>query len=81
MFHSSCFRNNIYIQHARRLFPLKLTMKDTIEWGYNTEKEGSDWTVLDKNIENNEIDDKKIGFEGTPDPKTGYYCVSLFILT
>jgi hypothetical protein len=51
-------------------------MKDTIEWGYQTEN-GSDWILVDKAIED-EIEDieKKIGFEGTPDPKTGYYCVS-----
>jgi hypothetical protein len=61
--------------HARRLFPLKVSPKDKVEWAL---KEGKDWKIVDKAVlEGSELPsgiEKLIGFEGKPDPGTGYYC-------
>lgn len=73
----------LFVQkHAIRLYPLKISNKVTLQWAY---AEGGDddttWIAVDKSI----LDDsptsvpdgieKMIGFEGTPDPATGFYCV------
>jgi hypothetical protein len=76
----------VFYQHAKRLYPLKVSSKKALEWGYcaTLEKEGdesstSSWTVVDKSVlEASPLPEgleKMIGFEGTPDPATGYYCV------
>jgi hypothetical protein len=50
--------------------------KDTIEWGFRSST-NDDWVIVDKSVLN-DMDiksiDKRMGFEGKPDPKTGYYC-------
>lgn len=64
------------LQHARRLFPLQLSTKDKIEWAY-WDAEGDDWVIVDKSLLDDSIPDgleKMIGFEGRPDPASGYYC-------
>ncbi|CAB9522139.1 expressed unknown protein [Seminavis robusta] len=63
-------------EHARRLFPLQVSTKDKIEWAY-WDAEGQDWIIVDKSVLEGDIPDgleKLIGFEGRPDPATGYYC-------
>jgi hypothetical protein len=65
-------------QHARRLFPTKVSTKDTVEWAYWNDSE--DWNVVDKSVvESAQVSadfekGKVIGFEGRPDPASGYYC-------
>lgn len=42
--------------------------------------DSEEWVVVDKSIDVPDKEsqiDRKIGFEGTPDPNTGYYCVSI----
>jgi hypothetical protein len=53
--------------------------KKTLEWGYYKD-DGEEWVVVDKSVlddESNQTDglEKLIGFEGRPDPATGFYCV------
>lgn len=76
------------MQHARRLYPLQVSPKDKIDWGVKeTSSSSSDsedvWFVVDKSILEEESSsdisvpdalEKLIGFEGTPDPASGYYC-------
>lgn len=64
--------------HAKRLFPLKVLQKDKVEWAYwneNDESEGV-WAGVDKSVldEAPAAIEKQIGFEGRPDPTTGFYC-------
>lgn len=43
-----------------------------MEWAF---KSSEKWVVVDKIIEGDVAGiEKLIGFEGTPDPSTGYYC-------
>ena len=55
-----------------------MTAKKTLEWGY-FDAENEEWTVVDKSILDEitlpEGIDKMIGFEGKPDPATGFYCI------
>lgn len=64
--------------HAHRLYPLQVSAKDKIQWAYweGTDDDGS-WTVVDKKAVEGAPDgiEKQIGFEGRPDPATGFYCV------
>lgn len=72
-------------QHAKRLFPLKVSAKDRIEWAYRPaaaageagDDAAAEWTVLDKSAGSAAVDgiEKKVGFEGTADPSSGYYCL------
>jgi hypothetical protein len=72
------------VQHAKRLYPLQVSPKDTLEWGYRNvdAKDGDggsevEWSVADKSaLEGVDAKglDRRIGFEGTADPSTGYYC-------
>lgn len=67
-------------EHACRLFPLQVTQRDEVIWAF-WDEESNEWIVVDKSvIENNTNNipasvEKMIGFEGRPDPSTGYYCV------
>jgi hypothetical protein len=61
------------------LYPLQISNKKTLEWGYYQEND-EEWKIVDKSIldeESNQLDglEKLIGFEGRPDPSTGFYCV------
>lgn len=75
----------LIVEHAKRLYPLKITPKSIVEWGYqNTDTD--EWIAVDKSIvkstttttstdETAKPLEKLIGFEGRPDPNSGYYCV------
>jgi len=64
--------------HARRLFPLQVSAKDKIEWAYweGSDEDGS-WVVVEKSAVEQAPEgvEKLIGFEGRPDPASGFYCV------
>jgi hypothetical protein len=55
---------------------LQVSPKDTIEWGYweGGDEDGS-WISVDKRFEIPDKCEKLIGFEGIPDPATGFYCL------
>jgi len=64
-------------EHAKRLFPLQISPKDTIAWAY-WDTQDETWKEVDKKIlldEENVPDglEKLIGFEGRPDPNSGEY--------
>ena len=75
--HSNSFWNPIcYLQHAKRLYPLQISSKAQVEWGYRNAE--NTWVVVDKSVLESVPDvgiEKNMGFEGTPDPTTGFYCV------
>ena len=68
-----------FAQHARRLYPLQISKQDKVEWGYSSsssDNDSSSWSVVNtKEIATEAGLEKKIGFEGTPDPASGYYCL------
>jgi hypothetical protein len=84
-------------KHAKRLYPLKVSPKAQIEWGYQTSSDSENdddenttdstescWITVDKAVlESIPVKgiEKLMGFEGTPDPTTGFYCVSSFSLS
>jgi len=65
-------------EHARRLFPLKISQRDVVMCAY-LDEESDKWVVVEKAV----MEEKKmpsgveklIGFEGRPDPSSGFYCV------
>lgn len=63
-------------EHAKRLFPLQVSIKDTVQWAY---WDNDDWVTVDKSVlDESDIPtdlEKLIGFEGRPDPSSGFYCV------
>lgn len=63
-------------EHAKRLYPLQIQSKDKVEWGYAvTTSDDNDFVVVNvKQVNVDGVDAKSVGFEGTPDPVTGYYC-------
>lgn len=67
-----------YFKHGKRLYPLQVSKKSTVEWGYTTDEDDGKWTVVDVKAALAEAPDgfeKDVGFEGIPDPATGFYCV------
>lgn len=66
----------LLLKHAKRLYPLKISGKKTLEWAF---LDGDAWTIVDKSILDEQTPpegiEKQIGFEGTPDPASGFYCV------
>jgi hypothetical protein len=50
-----------------------------MEWACLLDAEKDEWSVVDKSILDEKSPpegiEKMIGFEGTPDPATGFYCV------
>jgi len=76
----------IIAEHAKRLYPLQVSSKKpSIEWSYFSDEDDC-WLVPDKSILSDEAVskivetegvglEKVIGFEGRPDPATGYYVV------
>lgn len=66
----------LHAQHAKRLHPTKIKTKTVVEWGYQVDEI---WTTVDPKqvtIPDGGGFDKTIGFQGLPDPATGFYCVS-----
>jgi hypothetical protein len=65
-------------EHAKRLYPLQILNKDKIEWGYaasTSSSEDDEFIAINvKQVKFDGFDPKSVGFEGTPDPVTGYYC-------
>ena len=55
-----------------------MSAKDTIEWSV-WDPDAETWNIIDKNVlKTADIPDgieKMIGFEGRPDPASGYYCM------
>lgn len=68
----------IIAEHGKRLYPLQVSNKKTLEWAYFA-KELEEWTTVDKSILEAQPPpaeiEKMIGFEGRPDPSSGFYCV------
>ena len=58
------------------MFPLQVSAKDKIEWAF-WDATGEDWIIIDKDaLESAPAGlEKLIGFEGRPDPATGFYCM------
>ena len=56
---------------------IKVGAKDAVEWAY---LEGDEWVQVDPkdesfmNVDNIDKLDKLVGYEGKPDPATGFYC-------
>ena len=57
---------------------MQVSTKDRIEWSY-WDADGDDWVIVDKSVLDEEDIpagfEKMIGFEGRPDPASGYYCM------
>lgn len=72
------FATMVPVQHGKRLYPLQVSNKKTLEWAYFAE-ELEEWTTVDKSILEAQPPpaeiEKMIGFEGRPDPSSGFYCV------
>lgn len=68
-------QRGIIAEHSKLLRPDKVKPKDTVEWGYS-EGDGEEFTLADKTVASNiaKGTEKKVGFEGLPDPNTGSYC-------
>jgi len=67
-----CCEKLISYQHARRLYPGKISAKSKLHWAV---KEDETWSALDASSSAMEKGlDKSVGFEGISDPSTGFYC-------
>lgn len=57
---------------------MKVLPKDRVEWAYSKSftPEQGDWIMINKDIAQDAPTgfEKKIGFEGKPDPASGFYC-------
>jgi len=71
-------QRGLIVEHAKRLLTGQVKPNDVVEWGYGTPVSGDDeqtFTLVDKSV----MDDapkgveSKIGFQGTPDPNSGFY--------
>mmetsp|Transcript_19972 Transcript_19972/g.29918 ORF Transcript_19972/g.29918 Transcript_19972/m.29918 type:complete len:220 (+) Transcript_19972:95-754(+) len=71
-------QRGIIAEHSKRLYPLKVLPKDRVEWGFSTSPtpEQEDWILVTKDAANDAPTgaEKSIGFEGKPDPASGFYC-------
>jgi hypothetical protein len=49
---------------------------DLVEWAYQGDADNKTWVAVSKDVVQGAPEgvEKKIGFEGTPDPFSGYYC-------
>ncbi|VEU43131.1 unnamed protein product [Pseudo-nitzschia multistriata] len=80
---AAVFRQRAIIaEHAKRLYPVQLSSKKSLEWGYKSSEEAeetTEWKAVDKSSMNEVVEldgfEKVIGFEGRPDPSSGFYCV------
>jgi hypothetical protein len=55
----------IIAEHARRLYPLQVSNKKTVEWGYFSDDD-DEWKAVDKSSMTDEVEglEKLVGFEG-----------------
>eukprot|EP00548_Thalassiothrix_antarctica_P006346 CAMPEP_0194145798 /NCGR_PEP_ID=MMETSP0152-20130528/18838_1 /TAXON_ID=1049557 /ORGANISM="Thalassiothrix antarctica, Strain L6-D1" /LENGTH=149 /DNA_ID=CAMNT_0038846139 /DNA_START=210 /DNA_END=662 /DNA_ORIENTATION=- len=62
-------------EHARRLFPLQILKSAKMEWAF-LEEESEEWVKVDITVLTDAPEgiEKLTGFEGRPDPATGFYC-------
>ena len=60
-------QRGIIAEHSKRLYPLKILPKDRVEWAYLAEGQ---WLLVNKDVGQDAPSgmEKKIGFEGKPDP-------------
>ena len=67
----------IIAEHSRRLFPLQVSKDAKVEWAYRQTEPEEMWVVVDKSVLNESTEgvEKDIGFEGRPDPASGFYCL------
>ena len=68
----------IIAEHSKRLYPLKVSIKKKIEWGYRYLSDSvEEWKTVDKSCMKDEVKglERLCGFEGKPDAATGFYCV------
>lgn len=67
----------IIAEHSRRLFPLQVSKDAKVEWAYRQIEPEEMWVVVDKSVLNESTEgvEKDIGFEGRPDPASGFYCL------
>mmetsp|Transcript_17987 Transcript_17987/g.41467 ORF Transcript_17987/g.41467 Transcript_17987/m.41467 type:complete len:217 (+) Transcript_17987:195-845(+) len=76
---AAVFRQRAIIaEHAKRLYPLQLSSKPDIEWGYlKGDNDSGEWKIVDKTCLTDAVEglEKMVGFEGRPDPASGFYCV------
>jgi hypothetical protein len=60
------------------LFPLQVSAKEKVDWAF-WDVDNEDWIIVEKTVL--DVDDlpdaieKLVGFEGRPDPATGFYCM------
>jgi hypothetical protein len=59
---------------------LQVSTKDTVQWAYMNDA-SEEWVIVDKSVVESATDipadvekGKAIGFEGKPDPASGFYC-------
>jgi hypothetical protein len=66
----------IIAEHSRRIYPLQLSKDTKVQWAY-WQEEGDQWVVVDKSVLEGAVDgiEKEVGFEGRPDPASGFYCM------
>jgi len=71
-------QRGIIAEHSKRLYPLKVLPKDKVEWGFSSSStpEQGDWSLANKDVLSDAPAgvEKLVGFEGKPDPSSGFYC-------
>jgi len=69
-------QRGLIAEHAKRLLPLQVKPKDVVEWGYRAAGSDDEWSLVNKKVVDGAPKgvEKKVGFEGTPDPNSGFYC-------
>lgn len=66
----------IIAEHSRRIYPLQISKDTKVQWAYWKE-DGEQWVAVDKSVLDEAADgiEKEVGFEGRPDPASGFYCM------
>jgi Family of unknown function (DUF6523) len=67
----------IIAEHSRRLFPLQIPKDSKVEWAIRQTEPEEKWILVDKSVLDTAPDglEKDVGFEGRPDPASGFYCL------
>ena len=67
-------QKRLIAEHSLRISPGELKKEHNLEWGFRTGGD-DEWAIADTTSkEGDEGCEKFIGFEGIPDPNTGYFC-------